>query len=179
VPITREVFENIFLRYYESLYGYALSILKNDVLAEDIVSDVFYKAWKKKDTIDDNANFAGYLYKSIYNASMDQLKHKKIKQVYASNVLHRAGDISSKEEAAAIINQKELENKLRIALLELPEQCRTVFHLNRTEELSYRNVSMRLGISVKTVEAHMGKALKRLRISLAEFLTLLIVLLCR
>lgn len=179
MSITREVFEDIFLRYYESLYGYAFGILKNELLAEDIVSDVFYKAWKKKDRIDNNARLAGYLYKSVYNASMDQLKHKKVKQVYASNILHRTEDISSKEEAAAIINQKELENKLRNALQALPEQCRTVFHLNRMEELTYRDISMRLGISIKTVEAHMGKALKRLRISLAEFLTLLIVLLWR
>jgi RNA polymerase sigma-70 factor (ECF subfamily) len=177
VPITREVFEDIFLRYYESLYGYSFGILKNDLLAEDIVSDVFYKAWKKKDSID-KSRLTSYLYKSVYNASMDQLKHKNIKQVYASSILRREEDISSKEEAAALINQKDLENKLRKALLELPEQCRTVFHLNRAEELSYSDISMRLGISVKTVEAHMGKALKRLRISLAEFLTLLIVLLC-
>ena len=65
---------------------------------------------------------------------------------------------------------KELEQQFREALNELPEQCRTVFQLSRFEELKYREIADKLDISVKTVENHMGKALKLLRLKLVDFL---------
>jgi len=174
VALTSEVFEDVFINYYESLYGYAVSILKNELLAEEIVSDVFYKIWLKKDTLKVEASLAAYLYKSVNNACMDKLRHNKIKKVFTSEMLHQPGVAP---DTAKNLNTKDFEKYLRIALLKLPEQCRTVFQLNRMEELSYKDIANRLGISLKTVEAHMSKALRRLRVSLAEFLTLLIVLL--
>ena len=63
------------------------------------------------------------------------------------------------------------------ALKELPEQCRTVFQMSRFEELKYREIADRLGISVKTVENQMGKALKILRVKLVEYLPILLSLL--
>jgi RNA polymerase sigma-70 factor (ECF subfamily) len=70
---------------------------------------------------------------------------------------------------------RELEQQLRAAINELPEQCRTIFQLSRYEELRYREIGSRLGISVKTVENQMGKALKLLRARLIEFLPLLLL----
>jgi RNA polymerase sigma-70 factor (ECF subfamily) len=70
---------------------------------------------------------------------------------------------------------QELERQLRAAINDLPEQCRTIFQLSRYEELRYRDIGLRLGISVKTVENQMGKALKLLRARLVEFLPLLIL----
>jgi RNA polymerase sigma-70 factor (ECF subfamily) len=70
-----------------------------------------------------------------------------------------------------------LEKHLRDALNELPEQCRTIFQMSRFQELKYREIADELGLSVKTVENQMGKALKILRSRLAEFLPLLVILL--
>lgn len=70
---------------------------------------------------------------------------------------------------------KELEQQFREALNELPEQCRTVFQLSRFEELKYREIADKLNISVKTVENHMGKALKLLRLKLVDFLPFLFI----
>jgi len=70
-----------------------------------------------------------------------------------------------------------LEKRLQKALSELPEQCLAIFHLNRFEALKYSQIAQQLGLSVKTVENQMGKALKRLRKSLADFLPFLICLL--
>jgi RNA polymerase sigma-70 factor (ECF subfamily) len=72
---------------------------------------------------------------------------------------------------------KELESKIRSALNDLPEQCRTIFQLSRFEELRYREIADRLGLSVKTVENQMGKALKIMRIKLADFLVLVWIIL--
>lgn len=175
MALTAEVFEDIFVNYYESLYGYAFSILKNELFAEEIVSDVFYRLLLKKDKLKNDTSLAGYLYKSVYNACMDNIRHNKTKQIFKRDALHQSTETTS--NAANDINAKDFEKYLRNALLQLPEQCRTVFQLNRMEELSYNDIAKRLSISVKTVEAHMSKALRRLRVSMAEFLTLLIILL--
>jgi RNA polymerase sigma-70 factor (ECF subfamily) len=75
----------------------------------------------------------------------------------------------------ATLSIKELEDRIRMAVNELPEQCRTVFQLSRFEELRYREIANCLGISVKTVENQMGKALKILRSKLVEFLPFTVI----
>jgi RNA polymerase sigma-70 factor (ECF subfamily) len=177
VALTGEAFEDIFVDYYESLYGYAFGIVNNELLAEETVSDVFYKLWLKKETIKIDASMAGYLYKSVYHACMDKIRHNKIKKAFKSEVTYKSASNNLNEDAAIKIHLKDFEKNLHNALFQLPEQCRTVFQLNRMEEVSYKDIASRLGISLKTVEAHMSKALRRLRVSLAEFLTLIIVLL--
>ena len=81
------------------------------------------------------------------------------------------------DAATKNIQLKELESKLRSALNDLPEQCRTIFQLSRFEELRYREIADRLGLSVKTVENQMGKALKIMRTKLADFLILIWIIL--
>ena len=70
---------------------------------------------------------------------------------------------------------KNLEEAIRQAMNALPEQCRTVFQLSRYEELKYREIATRLSISEKTVENHMGKALKLLRLKLADYIVTVVV----
>src|SRR5690606_36787507 len=80
-------------------------------------------------------------------------------------------------QTAEVTTDSELQRQLQDALRQLPEKCRTVFQLSRFEELRYQEIADKLGISVKTVEAHMGKALKVLRLRLADFLPVLIIVL--
>jgi RNA polymerase sigma-70 factor, ECF subfamily len=171
VVLSRQEFEDIFSTYYESLYGYAFSMIRDESYAKEIVSDVFYKLWLKKDSIRIDVSLAGYLYKSIYHGCMDNLKHNKIKKKYKNHVMNQSTGV---EDAANLAFKKDFEKNLHDALSRLPEQSRTIFQLSRMEELSYRDIANRLGISTKTVETQMGRALKRLRVALAEFLTVLI-----
>jgi RNA polymerase sigma-70 factor (ECF subfamily) len=76
------------------------------------------------------------------------------------------------EHAGKGLQLKELEGRLAEAMNDLPEQCRTIFQLSRFEELRYREIADRLGLSIKTVENQMGKALKILRVKLVDFLPL-------
>jgi RNA polymerase sigma-70 factor (ECF subfamily) len=71
----------------------------------------------------------------------------------------------------------ELERRLQTAINELPEHCRTIFQMSRFEELRYLDIAQRLGISVKTVENQMGKALKQLRVKLIDYLPLILLIL--
>jgi RNA polymerase sigma-70 factor (ECF subfamily) len=113
----------------------------------------------------------------VHNESLNFIKHQKVK---AGHQLHVAYSMKNKsEQAQPKMIRKELENKFRQALNELPEQCRTVFQLSRFEDMKYKEIADKLDISVKTVENHMGKALKLLRTKLVDFLPLLLILLSK
>ena len=170
-------FEKVFTTYYEALHAYAFTILGDEAMAEELVQEVFFTVWAKKDKLDIQSSLKSYLYKSVFNKCLDHLKHRKHKIIHMSYVLQQAKAFSSGEDGDRRSDLKDLEKKLQKALNDLPEQCRTIFQLSRFEGLKYQEIALHLGLSVKTVEAQMGKALKRLRISLAEFLPLLIFLL--
>ena len=107
------------------------------------------------------------------NASLNVLKHEKIKQQHATVELAVAE--RSSESVARTVIASELEERIYKALNKLPEQCRLVFKLSRFEELKYAEIAEQLNISVKTVENQMGKALKIMREQLKDYLPLLIV----
>lgn len=161
---TEARFKAIFTAHYNNLRYYAFSILKDDVLAEEAVQNIFCRIWE-------NGNFdperitQAYLYRSVYNESLNFLKKEQIKARHESQW---ANDVV--EEGSDNVDYKALYEKAQQALSELPEQCRTIFQMSRMEQLKYREIAERLGISVKTVEAQMSKALRILRVRLADFL---------
>jgi RNA polymerase sigma-70 factor (ECF subfamily) len=165
-------FEKIFKAHFKSLHRYAYNIIRDSASAEDIVQNVFYKLWKKMGGLKFSGSITAYLYKSVYHESVNYLKHQKIRrthQLHISWQMKSQADRDSKK-----VMRGELEEKLHIALNELPEQCRTIFQLSRFGELRYHDIADRLGISIKTVENQMGKALKLLRAKLVDFLPLIL-----
>ena len=114
-------------------------------------------------------SISAYLYRAVHNESLNYIKHQ---QVRSSHTLHVAYNMKNEvEHRAKQVIAAELEKKIHSALNELPEQCRTIFQMSRFDEMKYREIADKLGISVKTVENQMGKALKLLRMKLVEFLT--------
>jgi RNA polymerase sigma-70 factor, ECF subfamily len=161
-------FEQVFKANFKNLHAYAFTITRDEAAAEEVVQQIFLKLWERSKTLSIAGSLEAYLYRAVYNGSLNYLKHRKVQAEYQRHFAH-----TMKNEVATTaktVSMKELENKLRTALDELPEQCRTVFQLSRFEELRYREIASRLGISVKTVENQMGKALKILRTKLVEFL---------
>jgi RNA polymerase sigma-70 factor, ECF subfamily len=170
-----KAFEQVFKHHYKLLHAYAYTLLKDDAAAEEMVQNVFYKLWERTDGLHIAGSLAAYLYRAVHNESLNYLKHQKVRAEHSLRVSYHMD--SRGESATRTLRMKELEEKLRTALAELPEGCRTVFQLSRFEELKYSQIAEVLGISIKTVENQMGKALKLLRTQLAEFLTLLILFL--
>jgi RNA polymerase sigma-70 factor (ECF subfamily) len=170
-----EAYEVVYKNFFKPLYVYAYSMLNDEMKAEEVVQTIFLKLWEKQETIDIQTSLKAYLYRSVHNASLNVIKHEKVKQQYETYATH-AMKTTKSETPAHTTMYKNLENKLREALNELPEQCRTVFQLSRFEELKYREIAERLSISEKTVEGHMGKALKLLRMKLVDFIVVLILL---
>lgn len=168
-------FEQVFKTHYKNLYAYAFTILKNEDEAEETVQQVFFKLWDRSDQLSISGPIAAYLYRAVHNESLNFLKHQKVKEGHRLHVAYTMKNNSEQPQGRMI--SKELESKFRDALNELPEQCRTVFQLSRFEDMKYKEIADKLDISVKTVENHMGKALKLLRIKLVDYLPFLFILL--
>jgi RNA polymerase sigma-70 factor (ECF subfamily) len=166
-------FEDVFKTHFKNLHVYAYTIIKDDAAAEEIVQNVFYKLWEKRDQVKIEQSLSAYLYRSVHNDCLNYLKHAKVKAAHQVHAGHNSHITDNQGDPAAL---KELREKIEAALNELPEQCRTVFQMSRFEGLRYRMIADELGISVKTVENHMGKALRLLRSKLAAFLPVLVLL---
>ena len=160
--------EQLFKTHFEGLYAYAYTILRDSHLAEEIVQEVFVKLYERAQNIRIETSLQAYLYRSVYNESINHQKHQKAKANYTKFILHRQHAASPPLDERSYL---ELEAKLQLALEDLPEQCRTIFQLSRFEELKYREIAERMGLSIKTVENQMSKALKIMRKRLKGFIT--------
>lgn len=163
------LFERTFKEHFKGLHAYACTILRDEDDAEEVVQNVFYKLWEKKERLKELDSVAAYLYRAVYNECMNDVRHQKVRKEHKQHVEHTGSHVQEHDNAG----RRELEEKLADALQALPEQCRTIFQLSRFEELKYREIADKLGLSVKTVENQMGKALKIMRVRLAEYLTVL------
>lgn len=167
-------FEQVFKTHYKNLHAYAFTIIKNHTTAEEVVQNVFFKLWERKAQLAADTQLKAYLYRAVHNESLNHIKHEKVKNQYKMHAISKQEEYA--QPASKKITLTELEEHVREALNELPEQCRTIFQMSRFQELKYREIADELGLAVKTVENQMGKALKILRSRLAEFLPLLILI---
>jgi len=164
-------FERLFTKYYEPLCRYAYTFLKDMDTAEDIVQEFFYGFWKNRISFNLKLSLNSYLYHSIRNNALHYLQHITIRQKYAEalkNETPEAKFINQPDE----IGYQELNKVINETLKHLPERCSRVFCLNRFEGKKYREIAVILSISIKTVEADMGKALHLFRRTLKDYKTL-------
>ncbi|WP_339864895.1 RNA polymerase sigma-70 factor [uncultured Algoriphagus sp.] len=176
--VDEESFEAVFKTYFKALHAYAMAILKESETAEEVVQSVFLKLWEKRETLEISSSLKAYLYRAVYHDSLNHIKHLQVKRKHWDHAHYEMTQGKPEQVGEQIKGQEnELYERYHLALEKLPEKCRMVFNLSRFEELKYQEIADRLEISIKTVEAHMGKALKTLRVELAEFLPLLLMFL--
>jgi RNA polymerase sigma-70 factor, ECF subfamily len=169
-----KAFEALFHRYYQLLCSYSCSMLKNIDEAEEVVQTLFYNLWQKRENLEISSSVKSYLYRAAHNDCLNRLQHGKVRRMHASEVRSSSPDLAA--DASALLQSKELKTRIEEAMQTLPEQCGLVFRMNRFGHKSYAEIAAKLGISVKTVEAHMGKALRIMREQLKEYLTMLVLL---
>jgi len=160
-------YELLFREYFQPLLSYAISIIKSEVEAEEIVQDIFFGLWKNKKALHIHTSFSAYLYKSVHNNCLQQLKREKRKLDYQKDKKNWNSHASM--NPGEIMQYKELYDKINNAVDELPENCKTIFKLNRFQGLKYSEIAEKLAISIKTVEANMTKALKHMRQHMDEY----------
>lgn len=170
-------YEELFRTYYSSLCYFARKYISDLDTCKEIVHNVFVTIWEKKDEFDFNKPAKSYLFTSVYNRCLNHIRNQK-KFVDGSDGnpedIFTDSTIDHDHLEAA-----ELESKIWEGIKKLPEKCREIFILNRFEEKKYAEIATKLGISVKTVEAQMSKALKTLREHLADYIHILIFLLVK
>jgi RNA polymerase sigma-70 factor (family 1) len=168
------VFETVFKKHYQTLCNYACGILKDMDDAEEVVQSIFLKFWEQRAEIEINVSLKSYLYRAVHNTCLNRLKHLKIQETYRQYV----GDYleNTHDSATDILDKVELESRIADALEKLPEQCRLIFKMSRFEELKYQEIADRLGLSIKTVENQIGKALKIMRTELADYLPIILLM---
>ena len=160
-------FEILFKEYYERLCEFGLRYLKSLDLAEEIVQDTFYNIWRNREKINIKTSIKSYLYTAVRNNCLQELRTRSLDMKYEN--YYKSHYSNESISPADELNAKELSEVINKALNSLPERCRIIFKMSRDEGLKYHEIAEKLSISVKTVEANMGKALKQFRTYLKEY----------
>lgn len=168
-------FEALFKSHYSELCAYANKYLNDLAAAEETVQSLFVKLWENRENVKIEKSPRSYLYTATRNACFNQIRHIKIREEYK---IHN--ELEMEKERYTVDDEYqavELNEKIRASIDRLPEGRRNIFILSRFEGLKYREIAEKLKISVKTVENQMGSAIKHLKNDLAEYLTVLIIIL--
>ena len=166
-------FEVLFKLYRPKLIYIASQYISKKEDAEEIIQNVFVKVWTKKNI---QSNLNGYLYSITKNACLDYLRSKKQLLNIENNTSQLEAAINYtalSDDTASLIIEKELNEAVFKSIAFLPDKCKDVFVKSRIEGLKHKEISEKMNISTKTVENHITKALKHIRISLKEFLPFL------
>lgn len=153
------------------MHRYAFTILKNADEAKDVVQAVFLNLWEKRASLNITTSSKAYLFRSVYNESLNYLKKQEVLQKH-HHLSSSMGPLEQEQRPFAFEDELFLKQKIENVLQELPPQCRDVFIKSRAEQKKYSEIASELGIAVKTVEAHMSKALKLIRKIVGVFVVL-------
>lgn len=159
-------FENLFREYYPLLCHYALRFVKDPDQAEEIVQDLFCQLWENRKKIMIHTSFKAYLYKATYQNSLQLIRKRNVQNQYEDYIKNSRPEEFSPTDS---IDEKEIYNIVQETLTTLPDRCGEIFKMSRFEGLKYQEIADRLSISIKTVEANMGKALKAFRKNLKDY----------
>ncbi|MCU0473741.1 MAG: RNA polymerase sigma-70 factor [Bacteroidales bacterium] len=162
----KKQFESLFRSSYVSLVRYARSIVKDHDTGEEIVQELFFRLWQDREKIKIESSLNGYLFRAVHNRCLHLIEHNRIVEKHAQEISYK--QTSNVENPSEIIQYKELQAKIARILEKLPERCGRIFCMNRFDGLKYAEIADKLSISVKTVEADMGRALREFRKELKE-----------
>ncbi len=152
----------IFDRYYAALLGDVYRIVPDEDTCHDLAQEVFVELWKKRSELDIHTSLRAYLRRAAVNRALNYLKSSRRFSFDDPDSLANSAD-TSERDISVKHEQDTLEEALHAAIDTLPEKCRLVFSLSRFEHMSHREISDQLGISVKTIENQITKAMKLLR----------------
>lgn len=157
----KAAFRVIFNAFQQSIFNFLLYKVKDQALAEDLLQDTFLKLWENRKKLKEEESVKAYLYKIASNLYLNHLRH-------AAVVLkHHDEELAQKRNADQahpqfVLEEQEFHSQLIHAIETLPDRIKEVFLMSRIEALTNKEISERLGLSIKTIESHMGKALKML-----------------
>ena len=162
-----DAFETLFKSHYVDLCKFAYHYVRCQDIAEDLVQNVFLNIWRIRHTWRPKGSIKSYLYKAVHNQSKNHARRKIIQKKWEEELNHIGP--KNYQSADALTSQNEIQYAYQNALDGLPRRCRLIFTLSRVNGLKYKEIAELLGISIKTVEVQMGRALKKLQKGLAKY----------
>jgi len=170
-----EWFAELFRSHYTALCALAYRYVASHAVAEDLVQDLFVAVWGDAERWpEDDDTLYLLLYTATRNRALNYLKGLRVRERYAERTAATTPDFIDATAVDEVL-QRELQQALDDAIADLPASARQIFLLSREEGLTYREISNRLGISVKTVETQMSRALKKLRDNLSHHLLFILL----
>ncbi len=171
--INLNTIEQLFKQYYKVLKMYSFRITLDEELSEDVVQDVFFELWQKRETlILRDETIKAYLFKAVFNQSINIIKREeKYARLQDDNErcslldIYVSTSVQSSEQSLLL---KELASEIKAFVQSLPPQCKKVFILSRRYGLKNKEIAEQLDISIKAVEKHITKALFGLKKYLVE-----------
>ncbi|MDP3915449.1 MAG: RNA polymerase sigma-70 factor [Bacteroidota bacterium] len=183
IPLLRKgdkkAYEAVYNEFFGVLYHLCLNYLHDEKVAEEMVQDTFMKLWEIRETLNDQINIRNFLYTITKNNCLNHLRNQKISLKHQENMkyLEMQFNYEALEKLGNYLQFEELRNKIDEAISKLPAEVIETFKLSRFEELSYREIAEQQGISIKTVEARISKALRILRVELKDYLPVVYLIL--
>lgn len=164
----QNAFTAIYNRYWEKMF--ALAARKVDDLhdAEEIVQEIFVSLWNKRENLQITSSFNNYLAVSVKYRVIKTLARQQIHKRFENSEMNNISILDN--STMEYLDFDELKSKLEHYVSELPEKCRLVYQLSREAGFSQKQIAEKMSISEKTVEAHLSKAIKTLRIRLNKFM---------
>lgn len=163
----KTVLKELFDAHYRPVCAAIHRLVGQRGVTEDLAQQVFIRFWEKRASIQITSSPGAYLHRMAINEALGWLRSKKNKQ---HEEITATTPFEPERDAEQHYLQGELEEKIRQAVDTLPPRCRAVFQLSRFEQKSYQEIADEMGISKKTVEHQMGKALRVLRELLGPYL---------
>ena len=147
-----QIFEKFFHEFYSSLCAYCKLIVNRNDIAEDIVQELFYRIWNKRENFNISTSLKSYLFRSVYNNSIEYIKSEKLE------ILYKEYNLRKLQNNDTTIPDSDIIEKINKAIDELPDKCREVYKLRKFDNLSHAEIAKKLNISLKTVETHIRRA---------------------
>jgi RNA polymerase sigma-70 factor (ECF subfamily) len=167
-----KAFSEVFKEFYASLYAWSRRYISDPDEAEDIVQNVFITVWEKRGRLQIRSSFKSYLYRMVSNSCLNALKHQEVKNEFARDfkirLLEENNQRIQEEMVNENLNNSEILDDLKLAIEELPVNCREIFKMSRYSQMKNKEIAAGLNISVRTVETQIYRALKLLRKKLVK-----------
>ena len=160
--------EDAFRAYYTRLCDFVEGYVRSVEVARDLVQDLFVHLWERADAGDPVPLTSAYLHKAARNRALKYLRHRRVVARHVER--ESVGPVPQGQRADARVRRRETAEAIREAIDALPERCRQIFLMSREEDKTYAAIAEELGLSIKTVETQMWRALKALRERLGPFM---------
>lgn len=166
----QSAFRNLFFHLYDFLLTCARAILKNKEAAEEVVLDTFVNLWRNRERLHEVNNVQVYMYVSVKNLSLKSAARENRRRETSWEDIMREDEAAGTSSPEELLISNETVGQIERAIESLPPKCKVIFKMVREDGLKYKEIAQILDISVKTIDAQMAIATKKITESIGFLL---------